>query len=154
MTTEQTQFSLGPFFLNSFSALHITWQVGFFDNHWIVLLSPKQCKFLFFSPKPRWREEGLGTELELCQMTDPAFPTPFPDTELLGLIPSGVSEPVCKAEFCVSSPKLWTWHVTSPQWGAGILLSLTLRSWTSLKIKEKNHVLFPNKKETLIAVST
>lgn len=79
---------------------------GFFDNHWIVLLSPKQCKFLFFSPKPGWREEGLGTELELCQMTDPAFPTPFPDTELLGLIPSGVSEPVCKAEFCVSSPKL------------------------------------------------
>lgn len=88
--------------------LHDKWVFFFFffDNHWIVLLSPKQCKFLFFSPKPRWREEGLGTELELCQMTDPAFPTPFPDTELLGLIPSGVSEPVCKAEFCVLSPKL------------------------------------------------
>lgn len=107
MTTEQTQFSLGPFLLNSFFLCPSYYMTsGFFDNHWIVLLSPKQCKFLFFSPKPGWREEGLGTELELCQMTDPAFPTPFPDTELLGLIPSGVSEPVCKAEFCVSSPKL------------------------------------------------
>lgn len=57
-------------------------------------------------PKPTWRGEGLWTELELCQMTDPVFPTFFPDTELLGPIPSGVSEPVCKAEFCVSSPKL------------------------------------------------
>lgn len=57
-------------------------------------------------PKPRWRGEGLWTEPELCQMTDPVFPTFFPDTELLGPIPSGVSEPVCKAEFCVSSPKL------------------------------------------------
>lgn len=27
-------------------------------------------------PKPRWRKEGLGTELEPCQMTEPAFPTP------------------------------------------------------------------------------
>lgn len=102
-----TQLSLGPFLLNSFFLCPSYYMTsGFFDNHWIVLLSPKQYKFLFFSPKPRWREEGLGTELELCQMTDPAFPTPFPDTELLGLIPSGVSEPVCKAEFCVSSPKL------------------------------------------------
>lgn len=79
---------------------------GFFDTTRLFSYPLNSVSSYSSPPKPRWREEGLGTELELCQMTNPAFPTPFPNTDLLGLIPSGVSEPVCKAEFCVSSPKL------------------------------------------------
>jgi hypothetical protein len=101
--TEQTQHFLGPFPLSSsyYMTSGFLIATGLFSYPLNSVVSSYVSR-----PKPRWREEGLWTELELCQMPDPVFPTSFPDPELLGHPLGGVRTSLQSTILCFKSKAL------------------------------------------------